>query len=309
MMKKLTMLLLALMLVVVLAACGCEHEFGAADCVNPATCTLCGETEGTPLGHVWMAATCDAPKTCEVCGTAEGEAKGHAMVEATCEEAKHCENCNLTEGEALGHVWLDATTEDPKTCEVCALTEGERIITDFRFTTDATRDIQGKWVFEISLTGEMMGDPSFEGELPVDFILDFGNDGTFSVAIQVTDRFVEVITQYTVDELYAEYAREGMDKETVDAQIQEEYGMTLHELVAQDMNKDTFNEVYGRLFEAIGFGGVYYVNNGMLYTGANWEVMMEVNAYTQEEDTLIIKGLLVSLGPDAESVGRRLVTE
>ena len=70
------------------------------------------------------------------------------MVEATCEGAKHCENCNLVEGEPLGHTWLEATTEAPKTCETCGATEGERIITDERFTTAATKELQGSGLWK-----------------------------------------------------------------------------------------------------------------------------------------------------------------
>lgn len=301
-MKRLTALLLALMLVLALTACGCEHEFAAADCVNPPTCTLCGETEGTPLGHVWMAATCDDPKTCEVCGTTEGEAKGHSMVDATCEEAKHCENCDLTEGEALGHTWLDATTDAPKTCETCAATEGERIITDSRFTTDSTKDLQGKWVLELEMTGEMMGLEDFPTGATINMVMLFGNDGNTDVSIEVTDAFMDALTQYTVDMMYAEFAAQGMDAETADAAFAEAYGMTIEEYVAGEMDADTMNEVYASLFAAADLGGVYYIADGLLYTGSDWDDTMEATDYTLDGDTLVIQQLSEELGMEAELV-------
>ena len=50
-MKKMLTLALAAVLCLSLAACGCKHEWKDADCENPKTCELCGETEGEALGH------------------------------------------------------------------------------------------------------------------------------------------------------------------------------------------------------------------------------------------------------------------
>ena len=111
-----------------LASCGCKHEWAEANCTDPSTCTLCGATEGAPLGHTWQAATCAAPKSCEVCGQTQGEALSHAWEAATCDTPKTCADCGVTEGDPLGHSWLDATYEAPKTCETCGTTEGEPLV-------------------------------------------------------------------------------------------------------------------------------------------------------------------------------------
>lgn len=124
-MKKLLIIALALVMLLALTGCFCQHEWVEADCVNPKTCTKCEETEGAPLGHTWAAATCVEPKTCETCGETEGDALGHTLSEATCTETPTCSVCGETVGEALGHTWVDATYEAPKTCSVCGETEGE----------------------------------------------------------------------------------------------------------------------------------------------------------------------------------------
>ena len=307
-MKKLIALLLVLVFAMSLAACGCEHEFAAATCTAPSTCTLCGETEGAALGHVWIAATCEDPKTCEVCAATEGDAKGHALVEANCEEPKHCENCRFEEGEALGHAWLEATTDDPQTCETCGVTEGERIITDFRFTTEATRELQGKWVFELNLTGEMMGDPSMEGEFPIELILNFKNNGDLGINVQVTDKFMELLIQYSVDAVYEEAALEGISKEEVDAEFMDLYGMTLYDAMAEEMNKDQMNAIYNSFFDAAGIAGVYYVDNGILYNGVDWD-MMDPYGYELDGDTLTLKEFITFGEGYMDIVGQRLVTE
>lgn len=66
-------LALSLTTALTLAGCGHEHEWADATCTEPKTCTVCGETEGEPLGHKMTDATYQAPATCEVCGETEGE--------------------------------------------------------------------------------------------------------------------------------------------------------------------------------------------------------------------------------------------
>jgi len=61
-----------------LTGCGCEHEWVAATCETPKTCSKCNETEGVALGHTpgdWQiteAAAINNPGTrekhCTVCG-------------------------------------------------------------------------------------------------------------------------------------------------------------------------------------------------------------------------------------------------
>lgn len=52
------------------------HNWKAADCEHPETCTECHATRGSALGHDWIEATYDAPKTCRRCGTTTGDKKG-----------------------------------------------------------------------------------------------------------------------------------------------------------------------------------------------------------------------------------------
>ncbi len=137
-MKRIFAVLLMIALsVLMLAGCGCEHEWKDATCDAPKTCAKCDATEGAPAGHSWLAATCEAPKTCENCNTTEGEALPHDWLEATCEEPKTCAECDTTEGEALGHTWVDATYDAPKTCSVCEATDGDPLtLTDLGMTVE-----------------------------------------------------------------------------------------------------------------------------------------------------------------------------
>lgn len=92
------------------------HRWNDADCTTPKTCTICGKTEGMPLGHDWTDATCEDPKTCVVCGETEGEPLGHDWANATCIAPKTCTRCGKTEGDALGHELVDVQVLKEPTC-------------------------------------------------------------------------------------------------------------------------------------------------------------------------------------------------
>lgn len=285
--NKFLVLLLALAVIVCLAGCGCEHVWTAADCVNPNTCSECGETEGAPLGHTWKAATCVDAKTCEVCGATEGEAMGHSWVEATCEEPKTCSECKLTEGEALGHVWQDATTEAPKTCTTCAATEGERITTDERFTTASTAAVQGKWTGEVNLDGTLMEIENFPGTFVCILDFTFGPDGKMEMGMAVKDEeaFNALMVQYMEDTLYASFADQNISKEDADAAMLSTYGMSVHDYAVAYVDSADM----ASLFDTMGIEGVYYVQDGKLYTGTSWSATLEGSAFTVEGDTLSIE--------------------
>lgn len=271
--KRMSLIVLVLVFALALTACGCKHEtWNEANCETPKTCADCGETEGAPLGHSWLAATCETAKTCEVCGKTEGEVPGHTWTDADCENPKTCSACGLTEGEALGHVWQDATTETPMTCEVCAKTEGERIITDERFTTAATADIQGKWAYSFNMSGEMMGIEGFDKGIDCILYMELCNDGTASLSIEAADvaAMEADITDYLVEALYAELAAAGLGKEDADAAFLEAYGMTIQEYagyVVKEMNMAS-------VFQQMTLEWVYYVENGNLYMAEAWAADM-----------------------------------
>ena len=125
-MKRSTMMLPVLMIVLALSGCGCQHEWTEADCVTPKTCALCQETEGEALGHSWQEASWETPKTSTACGATEGEALGHTWQEATCETPKTCTACGKAEGEAA-HIWTDWTYDEEaamlRSCGSCGAEE------------------------------------------------------------------------------------------------------------------------------------------------------------------------------------------
>lgn len=101
-----TMLVLVILLFC-LSSCGCDHVWQEATCVSPRTCSVCGKTEGTPLGHSFSDATCMAPKKCIVCGDTEGLPIEHSYIPANCYFPKECSVCGKTEGQALDHNYVN----------------------------------------------------------------------------------------------------------------------------------------------------------------------------------------------------------
>lgn len=271
-MKKLSVLILALVCLLAFTGCCFHSEWYAATCTDPKTCAECGETEGEALGHTWTDATCTAPKTCET--------------------------CHLTEGEALGHVWVDATTEAPKTCSTCAETEGERIVTDERFTTAKTIDVQGKWVAELALPAEELLElEGFDGELAIEITMELGNDGTMTMGYTTVnaEEFSAGMEAFLVNSLYAEFEAEGLSKEDADAAMVEYYGMTTEEFAASAVAEMDF----AAIFEAMNIKGVYFVDYGQLYTGISWAMEMEGTDFTLDGDTLVLTEDMSGLSGDA----------
>lgn len=287
--KRICVLCLVLVCLMALSACGCKHEtWNEANCTTPKTCAECGETEGEALGHSWMAATCEAPKTCENCALTEGEALGHTWVEADCEHPQTCSVCHITEGEALGHAWADATTESPKTCTTCAATEGERIVTDARFTTAANAHLFGKWAGNVNLPGETLGQglDAYVDVLPCLYYLDFHNDGTMTMSVGAKDeaQIRDVMTRYTIDLLYAEFAAQGLSKEDADAAMIAAYNMDVAAYVKAQMETYNMNDI----FAAMTIDFVYYCEGDQIYLGLGWNMDLEADTYTMEGDILYL---------------------
>ena len=169
-MKKLTLILLSILMIVTLAACGnkCEHtydnacdvtcnecgeertvthDFADADCLNPKTCTVCGKTEGSALGHEWTTPDvdlCEVQSTCSRCGATDGENKEHSPEndDNDCSTALNCGVCGkeiLAAGEHSPEK-DDGNCTTAQKCTVCGQTavdaKAEHTDSDHDYTCD-----------------------------------------------------------------------------------------------------------------------------------------------------------------------------
>ena len=284
--RKIGLLLVAMACIAMLTGCKCKHEWVAADCVTPKTCTRCQETEGAPLGHDWLAATCEEAKTCKVCTAVEGMAAGHSWVEASCIAPKHCENCDLTEGEVKEHLWLTATTETPKTCSVCGLMEGDRIMTDERFKTEKCRDLFGDWQFEKTLSADEMKLEGYVDEVPFTAVVTFTEDGRITMDLSFKDekQFALDLQAGTVEAIYRQFESQDMTREETDAAFMDTYGKSVEEY-----SKDMWAAVdWETLFDLFETEYVYYVDGGKLYVSDEWEGGFSTATYAIHGDRMTL---------------------
>ena len=104
------------------------HDFSDPTCTEDGACK-CGEVELEAYGHNWTAATCSAPKTCSRCGETEGEALAHTPgAAATCTTNQICTVCNKELAPALGHTpGEEATCNNAQDCTVCGAVLVEKL--------------------------------------------------------------------------------------------------------------------------------------------------------------------------------------
>lgn len=225
--KRMVSLLLVLTLMAaLLVGCACKHEWKDANCKEPKTCTLCGETEGE--------------KTTE-------------------------------------HKWEDATTEAPKTCAVCGATEGEKINTDSRFKTAACKDLFGTWTGNMKMTAAEMGLVG-DSITEIQITYTFSNDGKMTGSMKMED--ISGYAQLMEDMLYAQFEAQGMNKQQAETAMQQTYGMGVA-AYAEKAAKQVADT-----FAATKVDTVYYVEDGKIYNGLNWDAEMTGNEFSIENGVL-----------------------
>ena len=101
----------------------CHHTWQDATCTEAKTCSQCGATRGSALGHNLTDATCTEPARCRDCGFIQSPPTGHAFSNATCTAPSSCSQCGLIQGEALGHQWPEGNVSSTRTCARCSFTE------------------------------------------------------------------------------------------------------------------------------------------------------------------------------------------
>uniref|UniRef100_UPI004056336C hypothetical protein n=1 Tax=Alistipes sp. TaxID=1872444 RepID=UPI004056336C len=127
-MKKLTLILLSILMIFSLAACGSRCEQHTYDSVCDTECNVCGERRG--VMHRFSPADCFDPSICDFCGATQGEPLGHttvtdAAVPPTCTESgltegSHCSVCDTVlvaqeEVPTVAHSFVSSVVTEP-TC-------------------------------------------------------------------------------------------------------------------------------------------------------------------------------------------------
>ena len=261
-MKKTVIFTLALIFLLSLTGCGCEHEWIAATCTEAETCVLCGEVQGEKVDHIWADATCEAPQTCASCG--------------------------LSQGEKLPHSWMDATTEEPETCQYCGITQGDKILTDARFTTADNQALFGIWKFALD-AGELFPElQSVSKGFVFVLSLEFHNDGTLELfaAEEDINSFLVQFREAYLAMIYTGFEAAGMDKEDAQEFVMDTLGMTVEEYADAQLAEMNFETNLRQGLGSFSNRGVYYVDEDLLYVGSSWEDPMVGTPFLLEGDML-----------------------
>lgn len=127
----------------------CFHDFKDATCDEPKTCSICGVTEGEPLGHTWQEATCETPKTCTVCGETTGYALEHDVEKWTVDRKATCSK----EGARHG-ICTRCEEEIEESIPTLDHTEGKwKVEQDYQITSDGMV-IPGTKALKCSVCGQ-----------------------------------------------------------------------------------------------------------------------------------------------------------
>lgn len=159
--------------------------------------------------------------------------------------------------------------------------------TDARFTTAATKQLQGKWAGDFMLPGDLIGTTGYLDQLECTVYYEFGNAGAYSLYIQLKDEdaFEEAMLQMIIDVSYAALTESGISQEEADEAMVATYGMTTDEYATAVVAELDMQDMFGDMNEA----GVYYVEGNTLYLADSWGDDFEGSTFTLENDVLMIE--------------------
>lgn len=148
-MKKILSLCLAIALVFGLVGCGCDHQWQAATCTSPKTCTLCNKTEGNVADHApqqWVVSAVDTAAltmtkelTCQTCGLvletateSTGSAPVNSLIAVSPNEWYQCLLTNI-QLNGLGQSLYDYPVEAEDDALLCGLVTMTKMMAVFSF--------------------------------------------------------------------------------------------------------------------------------------------------------------------------------
>ncbi len=165
-MKKLSLLIVSILLVLTLCACSSsshKHDYIETNKIEP-TCSVEGSityeckdedckhiyTKTLAAGHVWQASTCTSPKTCSRCNLTEGETVGHTYENNVCTVCKHEISLQLKLPEASNEEpFIIKNFKDSK--------EAEYSITEIEYSVSGSSDDN------VTVVITLCGEKTFDG--------------------------------------------------------------------------------------------------------------------------------------------------
>jgi len=104
-----------------------DHVYSKATCLSPATCEICGKTDGEKAGHDYSGSSCTSKAKCLTCGELSEENGPHDFTDATCYSKSVCKVCGTIGSGPIDHIYAPATQTSPSECIMCEKTYGNTI--------------------------------------------------------------------------------------------------------------------------------------------------------------------------------------
>ncbi len=218
------------------------------------------------------------------------DADGEPLTEKSYTDGKLTYEYEYTDGGFVGITYnedgtktvleYDEGDDEPK--ETWYDADGNLLDLSYLFDKDAAKDLIGSWTTTLDVKDLFLGEADIPKiDLPCNMTVNFTfrNDGTCHLAVEFDE---EEYKAFMIEMIYVSGEAEGVSRPVMDAVFQQQSGMTIAEYV------DLYITEGISTMDGLNKDGVYYVADGMLYVGDNWNNPLEGSEYTLEGGTLTL---------------------
>lgn len=159
-----------------------------------------------------------------------------------------------------------------------------------------TEKFYGPWVIKIDVSQALLADlgdsyDDFQEPFEVKMILEFHEDGSYAMfpeqetATENFEQWIESLAAYETEVLYSSYEEQGVSRDQVDEQIQQQFGCSM-DVYILEARKESF--ALDEFMDGLSTEGVYEVKGGKLYMGETEIVSDRYDLYTFENNDLTL---------------------
>lgn len=218
------------------------------------------------------------------------DANGEPLTEKSYTDGKLTSEYEYTDGGFVGITYNEDGTKtvleyvegDDEPKETWYDADGNLLDLSYLFNKEAAKDLFGSWTTTLDVKEIILGEIDMpEVDLPCNMTVNFTfrNDGTCSIVIEFDE---EEYKAFMIEMIYVSGEAEGVSRPVMDAVFQQQSGMTIAEYVDSYITEEI------SAMDKLNKDGVYYVADGMLYVGDNWNKPLEGSEYTLDGQTLTL---------------------
>ncbi len=183
-----------------------------------------------------------------------------------------------------------------KTSKLVALLLVLAMVLSLTACGNPAKNLYGTWSSEFDLSealAQEMGDEFADFDAPFAFTIyfDFNEDGTCKMYVDQDEfsadmtTWIDELVAYAVDMMYDTFEQQGVDKDTADSLLQEQFGMSIDEYMKSMIAESIDLESMAADFETT---GVYEVKGNKLYIAEDEIDKNSYDIFSIEGDVLTI---------------------